>query len=51
MRGLLTKMPGVKDAKVEMQKTDISVTYDPTVTSVDAVIAGLEAAGEPATAK
>lgn len=51
MRGVLEKVPGVRDFEVEAGKADIKVSYDPSKTSVDAVLAGMKAGGEPAKLK
>ncbi len=51
MRGALEKMPGVHSAEVEPGKVDIKVAYDPAMTDVPKLLAGLQAAGESAKVK
>lgn len=51
MRGALDKVPGVKGAEIKAGDPEIVVHYDPATTNVEAVLAGLAAAGEPAKPK
>jgi len=51
VRGALDKVPGFKNADISAGKAEIVVRYDPDATSVDKVLAGLAAGGQPAKAK
>lgn len=51
MRGAVEKMPGVADCDVAAGKSDIKVSYDPSKTNVEQLLAGLKAAGQSAKAK
>ncbi len=51
MRGALEKLPGVAGADIQQGQADIKVSYDPSKTNVEQLLAGLKAAGEPAKQK
>ena len=51
MRGVLEKLPGVKGADIKAGNAEIVVHYDATATSVEKVLDGLAAGGEPAKPK
>lgn len=48
MRGAIRKLPGTGEITVKAGKAEIRVAYDPKVTDVDKLLAGMEAAGQPA---
>lgn len=51
MSGALEKLPGVTGVVMKAGDPNVVVRYDPTRTDVARVLAGLQAAGEPAKAK
>jgi copper chaperone CopZ len=51
VRGALKKVTGVKDADISPGKAEIVVRFDPDATTVDKVLAGLAAGGQPANKK
>ena len=51
MRGALESVAGFKDADISPTKHEITVRYDPDATTVDKLLAGLEAGGRPAKKK
>lgn len=48
MRGAITKLPGVGEIDVTAGKADITVAYNPTITDVEKLLAGMEAKGQSA---
>lgn len=48
MRGAIRKLPGIGEIDVKAGKAEIRVTYNPDVTDVDKLLAGMKAAGQPA---
>ncbi len=51
MRGALEKLPGVKGADMKAGNPEIVVRYDPASITVEKVVEGLAAAGQPAKRK
>jgi len=51
VRGALDDVPGVKGADINVGKAEIVVRYDAAATTVEKVLEGLAAAGEPAKKK
>lgn len=51
MRGVVTKLPGVSGVEVEPGSADIVVSLDPHATSVEQLLAGMSAGGQPAKRK
>lgn len=51
MRGALSRVPGVWDVNIRQNDKDFRVSYDPATTDVDAILAALSAAEEPAKRK
>ncbi len=51
MRGAVEKMPGVSGCDVQAGKADIKVSYDPSKTNAEQLLAGLKAAGQSAKTK
>ncbi len=48
VRGALQQVPGVEEVMIRASVKQFTVAYDPARTDVDAILAALEAAGEPA---
>ena len=48
MRGVIGKLPGTGKIDVSAGKADITVAYNPEVTDVDKLLAGMAAGGQPA---
>lgn len=51
MRGAVTKLPGVSGIEVEPGSADIVVSLDPNATTVEQLLAGMDAAGQSAKRK
>ena len=48
MRGAISKLPGVGKIDVSAGKAEITVAYNPEITDVDKLLAGMEAKGQAA---
>lgn len=48
MRGVIRKLPGTGSIDVSAGKAEITVAYNPEVTDIDKLLAGMEAGGQSA---